>query len=50
LHFKVYGLEQLCPTRGLQAACGPVKGFMRPSLGFSCSENILHTDSLSLFW
>jgi len=32
-----------------RAACGPVKGFVRPSLGFSCSENILHTDNQFLF-
>jgi len=38
------GLAQLCPTRG------PVEGFVRPSLGFSCSESILHIDNLSLFW
>jgi len=36
-------LIQLCPTRG------PVEGFVRPSLGVRCGENILHTDSLSLF-
>ena len=37
-------LDQLCSTRG------PVKGFMRPSLGFRCSKSILHTDNLSVFW
>jgi len=26
-----YGLVQLCPARGPRAACGPVKGFVRPS-------------------
>jgi len=25
-----------------RAACGPVKGFVRPSLGFRCSISILH--------
>jgi len=28
-------LNQLCPTRGPRAACGPVEGFVRPSLGFA---------------
>jgi len=32
-----------------RAACGPVEGFVQPSLGVLCSENILHTDNLSLF-
>ena len=32
------GLSRLCPTRGPRAACGPVEGFVRPSLGFRCSE------------
>jgi len=31
-------------------ACGPVEGFVRPSLGFGCSRSIPHTDNLSLFW
>jgi len=43
-------LEQLCPTRGPRAACGPVEGFVRPSLSFCCSKSILCTDNLSLFW
>jgi len=30
-----------------RAACGPVKSFVRPSLGFRCIESILHTDNLS---
>jgi len=30
------------------AACGPVKSFVHPSLGFCCSKSILHTDNLSL--
>jgi len=34
-------LDQLCPARG------PVEGFVRPSLGFSCNESILHTDNQS---
>jgi len=33
----------------LRAACGPVKGFGRPSLGICCSASILHTDNQSLF-
>jgi len=44
------GLNQLCPTRSSQAACGPGKGFVRPALGFCCSRSILHTENLSLFW
>jgi len=28
---------QLCPTHGPWAACGPVEGFVRPSLGFRSS-------------
>ena len=32
------------------AACGPVEGFVRPSLGFGSSKSILHTDNLFLFW
>jgi len=43
-------LDQLCPTHGPWATCGPVAGFVRPSLGFRCSKSILHTDNLSLFW
>jgi len=31
-----------------RAARGPVEGFLRPSLGFRCSEKILQTDNLSL--
>jgi len=31
------------------AACGPVEGFVRLSLGFRCSKSILYTDNLSLF-
>jgi len=34
---------QLRPTRG------PIKGFVRPSLGFRCSESILYSDNPSLF-
>jgi len=37
-------LDQLCPIRG------PTECFVRPSLGFSCSKRILHTDNLSLLW
>jgi len=33
-----------------RAACGPVEGFVWPSIGFRCSNNILHTDNLSLCW
>jgi len=36
-------LDQLCPTRCPWAACGPVKRFVRPSLGFRCSKSILYT-------
>jgi len=36
-------LDQLCPT------LGPFEGFVRPSLGFSCSESILHTDNRPYF-
>jgi len=32
-------LQQLCPTRGPRAACGPVEGFVRPSLGFHCNRS-----------
>jgi len=35
---------------GPRAACCPVEGFGRPSLGFCCSKSSLHTDNLSLFW
>jgi len=44
----VESLNQLCPTRGPRAACGPVEGFAWPSSGFRC-KSILHTDNLSLF-
>jgi len=43
------GVDQLCPTRDPRAACGPVEGCVRPSLGFRCSKSILYTDTLSLF-
>ena len=36
-------LEQLCPT------CGPVEGFVRPSLGFLCSKSIPYTDNCPYF-
>jgi len=45
-----FNLDQLCPTHSPQAACGPGKGFVRPSLGFRCGKSILHTANLSLFW
>jgi len=32
-----------------RAAGGPVEVILRPSLGFSCSKSILHTDNQSLF-
>jgi len=32
------------------AACGPVEGFVWPSLGFCCSKSILYTGNLSLLW
>jgi len=44
---KYYRLVPLCPTCGLRS---PVEGFVRPSLHFSCSESILHTDNQFLFW
>ena len=33
-----------------RASCGPVEGFVRPSLGFRCSKSKLPFDNLSLFW
>jgi len=30
-------LHQLCPTR---ATCGPIEGFVRPSLGFHCTKGV----------
>ena len=42
-----YALDQLCPTRGHRAACGPAEGFVRPCLDFRCSKSILHTANLS---
>jgi len=33
----IFTLNQLCPTRCPLAACGPVEGFVRPSLRFRCS-------------
>jgi len=33
-----------------QAACGPEKGFVQPSLGFRYNKSFLHTNNLSLFW
>jgi len=45
----VLRLLQLCPTRGPPAACGPVEGFVRPSLDFRCSKSILYTENLSYF-
>jgi len=32
-----------------RTACGPVEGLVWPSLGFHCSESILHIDHLFLF-
>jgi len=43
-------LKQLCAIRRPRAACGPVEGFMRPSLSFRCSKSISYSDNLSLFW
>jgi len=37
-------VKQLCPTRR------PGEGFVWPSVGFRCSESILHTDKLSVVW
>jgi len=33
-----------------RAACGPLEGFVRPSLGCRCSKSILYSDNLFLFW
>jgi len=35
----MYALIQLCATRGPRASCGPGEGFVRPSLGFRCSNS-----------
>jgi len=32
------GVNQLCPTRGPRASCGPVDCFVRLGLGFCCSK------------
>jgi len=32
-----------------RTSCGPVEGLVWPSLGFHCSESILHIDHLFLF-
>jgi len=32
-------VNQLCPARSPRTACGPVKFFVRPSLGFRCSKS-----------
>jgi len=45
----MYSIKQLCPTRGPWAACGSVEGFLRPSLGFTCNESILHLTSSFYF-
>jgi len=42
-------IDQLCPTRGTRATCGPGECFVRPSLSFSGSKGILHTDNLPYF-
>jgi len=33
-----------------RATCGPVQGFVQPSLGVGCSKSILQAENLSLFW
>jgi len=43
-------LVPLCPTRGPRAACDPVEGFARPSLGFRCSKRSLYIDNLSFYF
>jgi len=44
-------MEQLLiPIFFVKPTAWPVEGFVRPSFGFHCSEGILHTDNLSLFW
>jgi len=35
MDLSTYAIEQLCPNHGPRAACGPVEGFVRPSLGFA---------------
>jgi len=45
----LYTLNHLCPIRGPPAACGPVEGFVLPSLGVCCSKSIVHTGNLPLF-
>jgi len=32
-----------------RAECGPIEGFVRPSLGCYCGKSILYSDNLSLF-
>jgi len=34
-------LNHLCSTHGCRSQCGPVKGFVQPSLGLRCSKSIL---------
>ena len=43
VRMNIIVLGQLCPTHGPRATCDPVEGFVRPNLGFICSESILHT-------
>jgi len=50
LNTKVEDLEFRSATSNPRLACGPVEGFVRPSLGVRCSKSILCTDNLSLFW
>jgi len=40
---------QLIPTHGPRVACGPVEGFVRPSLGFRCSKSILQLTTCPRF-
>jgi len=37
------------PAAQSKVLCGPVEGFVRPSLGLRCSKSMLYPDNLSLF-
>ena len=49
LNLPADALNQLCPTRGPWAACGPVKGFVWLTLSFRSSKTFLYIDKLCLF-
>jgi len=44
-----FGISHLCPNHGPLAACGPIEGFKRSSLGFHCNIGNLHTDVCPYF-